>query len=329
MLIDLHSITISLRSKDDRINGRWRHYFDLELASHYSWNEDTKPDIILEAKVESTLPSLPSVPIYYKSSDPPLTIFEDQEQYLLLRLSDLSQVQLRLPLHFPTSNNDPTHALIIVTETSLNIGILEDITTLALAPILRRHGLFLIHAFTAALNHEAVMFVGPSGSGKTSSGLALISAGWHILANDMALIRKVDVPRALLSPGTVQIAPTTMSLLPHYEQLIKKYPRRPGEIKTSIPRREFIDTKEILWSAPIKTIFFPSIGEINSHVVEAVPRAVGLARLMESSMDQWDQGIWEVHIGFLEKLSCEVDFFELYLGNDMVELPAFIKNVLV
>ena len=70
----------------------------------------------------------------------------------------------------------------------------EDLTTLALAPLLRRLGLFMIHAFTAALSGKAVMFVGPSGSGKTSCGLALASAGWQILANDVALMQESGGP---------------------------------------------------------------------------------------------------------------------------------------
>ena len=139
-------------------------------------------------------------------------------------------------------------------------------------------------------------------------------------------MRLVDVPFALLSPGTVHIAPTTFSLLPELKDLSTKYPRNPGYRKVHVPRLEFLPEEAVLLSAPIKVIYFPLIGEKERHGTDAVPRAIGLARLMESSMDQWDQEAWDVHIGFLERLSHAVSFHTLYLGSDMSNLPAFLEE---
>ena len=69
-------------------------------------------------------------------------------------------------------------------------GRFEDLTTMALAPVLRRRGIYLIHAFSAAANGQALLLCGASGSGKTTTGLALCAAGMQLLANDIAALRR-------------------------------------------------------------------------------------------------------------------------------------------
>jgi hypothetical protein len=150
-----------------------------------------------------------------------------------------------------------------------------------------------------------------------------------MLANDMTLISQTDVPRALLSPGSVRISSNTFSLLPHYSNLQAKYPRISSQYKASIPRIEFVDNANPLFSAPIKFILFPTVGAHKIHQLTLIPRAIGLARLLEASLDQWDQGTWENHIGFLENLSHEIEFYELRLGHDMSVLPRILEQSLM
>jgi hypothetical protein len=185
----------------------------------------------------------------------------------------------------------------------------------------------LVHAFTASKNEKAVMFVGPSGSGKTSSGLSLVAAGWHFLANDMALVRQSNATLALLSPGTVQVSPSTISLLPQFSGLLTRYPKKPGKRKISVPRSGIFQKNEKVQSAEVRFILFPTVKGTQEHQVKAVPRAVGLARLMKSSMDQWDKETWKTHVRFLEQLSYQVDFYDLELGKDMAKLPQCLGSV--
>jgi len=320
MLLHLHALLLALRSNNDRITEQWRGLFDFDLAQSFSGLSDVEPDIALEAELVSSLPPAPAFPSFYLTIDPPLAVYATGVHRMLLRLSNKAQIQLTL------SDSETLNARILVTNRAINDGSFEDITTFALAPLLRRHGLFMIHAFTAVYNKKAVMFVGPSGSGKTSCGMALTAAGWQLLANDVALMRREDTSLVLLSPGTVHVSPATFSLLPSYGHLFDKYSQNLSNMKVSVPRLEFLQDEPVQLSAPIKAVYFPSIGDKKNHEIEAVPRAVGLARLMESSMDQWDQETWEDHIRFLEHLSYNVVFYSLHLGRDMSSLPAFLEQ---
>ena len=326
MLIDLHSFAISLISSNEHVIRRWRQVFDIELANQSAKILQKKPVLVLEAEVRNELPQLTSSSPTYESSDPPLKAYLFDENNLVLRLSNFGHIQFQFSASTTKDSDKTGYAKIVLTEPSLEFGALEGMTTLALAPVLRRRGLFLIHASAASDGEKAVMFVGPSGSGKTSSGLALIYAGWHFLANDVALVRQTDAICALLSPGTVQITTSTSELLPYYADLFKKYPLQPGQRKISVPRSGILPMDKPVRSAAISLIFFPTINKADEHVAKAVPRAVGLARLMKSSMDQWDPGTWEAHVGFLEKLSYEVEFYDLHLGKDMTTFPHWLES---
>lgn len=329
MLIDLHSIKILLSSRDDRVVEQWQQLFSFELVDTTAWDQDSKPDLVVEAEVVSCLQSLPSWPIIYETTDPNIIVQYDQARQLQLRYSNAGHIQLWLPDKGKDSELETTSANIVLAGPSVNAGALENLTAMALAPLLRRRGLFLIHAFTAADEQGAILFVGPSGSGKTSSGLALVTAGWHFLANDLAILCQNDLPYALLSPGTIQVTPKTFDLLPQLKSLISLDARKTGSNKkVSIPRGAVISNNEPVRSAPIAAIIFPSVGSSANHQLSQVPRAVGYARLMASSMDLWDQEIWAEHLIFLEHLSQVVDFYDLALGPDLSDLAQYLPGLL-
>lgn len=325
MLVDLHSITISLQSKSELVKKQWRILFDCELARNPLWSEHTEPDLVLQAEVVSSLPPSPANPPSFLTIAPPIAVYAQGSGHHLLRLSNKAQIELTLPY---ASSNQQAGAHIKMTPRALDDGSFEDITTYALAPLLRRRGLFMIHAFTTVYDHRAVMFVGVTGSGKTTSGLALLASGWQLLANDVALMCHAGAPLALLSPGTVNISPATFPFLPELNKFSIKYPPSSPYVKVEVPRLEFLPVEKVCLSAPIKAVYFPVIGKRERHEVKIMPRAVGLARLMESSMDQWDQATWEDHIDFLERLSREVSFYSLFLGNTMSDLAAVLHETL-
>jgi hypothetical protein len=145
----------------------------------------------------------------------------------------------------------------------------------------------------------------------------------------MTLIQEKGKPSALLSPGTIRVTMETFSLLPQLQGLRKKYPKHRGHIKSSVPRQEFVDNDQVKLSTPITAIVFPLIGKTQNHELRSIARSIGLARLIESSLDQWDQDVWSQHIDFLERLSHSVEFYELFLGQNMVTLPQHLERHLV
>ena len=222
--------------------------------------------------------------------------------------------------------NHRAKAIVKITREILDNGGFEDVMTLALAPFLRRQGFFMVHAFTAAIGQQAVMFAGPSGQGKTSAGLVLVCNGWSFLANDVTLLSTNGSVKALLSPGTVHTWPSTLTLLPHLTRLLEQQQPHPYHGKIPIPRLALLARNSPQLSAEMTAVYFPEITRHGEHTIIPLNRAEGLARLMESSIDQWDRSAWQGHIDFLVRLSHQVTFRQLMLGQNLSTLPELLDQ---
>jgi hypothetical protein len=213
-----------------------------------------------------------------------------------------------------------------VLNSRLDAGHLEDIIFAGLAPILRRHGYYLTHAFAACWMEKAILFVGPSGSGKTTAGLGLVSSGWGYLANDVVLIQKVnDSVWALPTPGGIAIAPETTRLI---SSLFQSRSRNyfPDTVKKSyLPAADVVPGWA--YAAPVKAICFPSIQKGGSSSLSLISQAEALATLMESSVDRWDDDTLIRHIDLLQRLCLQVDSFKLHLGEDVSQLSELLSDV--
>lgn len=325
MIVNLHGLLIELNSQDKRVRQQWRTFFDYELTTGSQTKLGQEADIVLQVNVTTSVLQRPKGRPFYISSKPPLDVYIHEDHFVLI---PYDQIQIRLniaDLKNPHLAQEPD-ALVSITPFVLENGSFEDVITLALAPFLRRKGFFMVHAFTTAVPQQAVMFSGPRGSGKTTAGLALVTAGWQLLANDVALLRENGAIAAALSPGTVHASPKTMTLLPKLARIQGTHTPHPYHGKIAIPRLELLRIKKPDLGAQLKIVYFPQVGQNGRHQITNLPRAVGLARLMEASMDQWDQSTWNAHIDFLERLSRQVTFRRLILGSDLSTLPQLLEE---
>lgn len=193
---------------------------------------------------------------------------------------------------------------------------LEDMTTIALAPLLRRQGIFLLHAFGIARQQEAVLFVGPTGSGKTTAGLALVLNGWQLLGNDLIMLTQTAAGIvANPTPGTIRIRPQTAALLNslHEEPL----PTTPISTQQFVSRWGLLQGEKQLVSA----VYFPHIHPDQSTRRTPLARSIGLVKLLEASVDRWDTAMLKNHMGLLQQLVHQAHMFELINGRSIHSLP--------
>jgi len=61
----------------------------------------------------------------------------------------------------------------------------------------------LVHATAIAVDGDAVLLRGPSGAGKSDLALRLIEAGARLLADDQALLRRVDNHIIVRAPAAI------------------------------------------------------------------------------------------------------------------------------
>ena len=194
---------------------------------------------------------------------------------------------------------------------------LEDIVFSSLAPVLRRRGCFMIHAFAAVKDGKALLLIGESGSGKTTTGLSLVGQGWLYLANDMVLVAEQNGSIvALPTPGGIRLTAESVALLPGLSILQDELW---GVGKRFYPATSLVEG----WAtpAPVARILFPTLSDSDSISLQQQPRSITLARLMEGSLDRWDTDCLKGHSKLLGTLSEQAEGFDLKLGRKLKMLP--------
>jgi hypothetical protein len=326
MRLLLHDVPLELLSSAAAVRAGWGAIFDRELALA-ARRPPPPPALQLRAEIVPAL-SPPAAAgsqssTCFSDGDGPVhvTVPDDGRDTLCLRLARPAQITYRFNAAVPQAHIQLTRAI-------LDTHNLEDITLIALAPLLRRRGLFFIHAFAAAAGAKAALFVGPSGSGKTTTGLALLGAGWRFLANDAALL--VEQPSgiwALPSPGPLNIHPQTLDLLPELRGWAGMQ-EAPAAQKVTLPRERALTEGQFAAAAPVTAVFFPTLAPAGPGSAREIPAAVGLARLLEQSVDQWDLATLEAHLELLARLSAQARFYDLLIPRSRRPDPGLLQALL-
>lgn len=314
MILNLHAARISLESADQVLRREWQALFT-------GWLDDSAAavDMCLRLRLCAELPSLPPHPPFFRDDDGRLpgeggilSVYGLADEAVLLHFLDGAQVRV------PLQAGAQAVAEGMLLAQALQYGRFEDITFTSLAPLLRRRGYYLAHAFAASKDGRCVLIVGPSGSGKTTTGLALLAQGWRLLANDVVLLEERNGRiYALPTPGMVQIRAHTFRLLPHLCRLL---PQADRPIDMAIAAQVLVNGR---WAAPspVTHLYFPFIEQRPYTTLHRQNRAVALACLMSESIDRWDERALSPHLTILQKLVRQADAYALHLGQRLEEIP--------
>jgi hypothetical protein len=313
---------VQLSSSSSYIQAWWTQFF-----TGWPRARSTSPDIVLHLDLSDKLPALPkSEPFFSDSQHYPgdkgiLDVYHAGKDNVLLHFVDGAQIEV--PLSSTTMK--PMVANGVVVQDVFRNGRFLDITYTSLAPLFRRHGYFMIHAFAAVKNGSAILIAGPSGSGKTTTGLSLILAGWRLLSNDVLLIRPAATGViACPTPDDVTIRPKSFVLLP---ELVKFVPN-----KTSLEQIVTLTGYDLTngqWGQPslVKAIYIPQIEAREESEARPLSRAVCLAHLMEESVDKWDTQTLSAHIDALQTLCRQAQTYTLHLGSNAGNLPDVVPAI--
>ena len=320
MLVCFNDIHVQLLSPDAEIQEQWARLFN-------GWPQAgiATPDITLRLELTNKLPNLPtSHPIFsdshrYPGENGVLDVYQAEEEHVLLHF--LGGAQVKVPLKPPVPT-EPLAAAGWMTPDVFHDGRFLDITYTSLAPLFRRHGYFMVHAFAASKNGRGVLIVGPSGSGKTTTGLSLILAGWQLLCNDVLLIQ--NSPDGIIAhptPDDITIRPKTFMLLPELTQFVPA-----GKSLDQVVDLTGNDLANGCWAnaTPLRAIYIPKIEERQRSEKRPLSRAVCLAQIMEESIDKWDKQTLSEHINTLQVLVHQAHPYTLHLGSNLNELPSLL-----
>jgi hypothetical protein len=306
---NFHGLTIEGTTHDAAVREHWQQSF-AALRS-----VDDSPALSFRLDVLADLPPRPSGEPQFRQGDA-------LEYYLDGRVAVAHFPrfgQLRLDLAQGVTEGR------IVPAALTTYGVFEDLVAIGLSPHLRRRGLFLIHAFAAALNERALLLVGGIGAGKTTTGMSLLDAGWKLLSNDSPIV--AASAEVLNYPGLLAAYSDTLARFASTAHLAHVTPDAAGRNKITL-------AAERLWPdawidrAPAGAIFFPHIEARPTHAVEPLAPPEALRRLLPHAVEQWDREMIPEHLRILRLLVEAAPAYVLRLGPDVHAIPTLLENVM-
>ena len=304
MIWDFHGLAVAGVSNDRRLQARWAEAF----ASRPSVTGPA--DIAVRLDIVGELPPPPAgAPAF--QADGFLAYYLDGP-VAIAYLPGAATVSFELA----TGRSHAQCSEAVLTR----YGLLEDLIAIALSPHLRRHGMYLVHAFAAAWEGRGVLLVGDQGAGKTTTGLALLTAGWQLLANDAPIL----AARGILSyPGRLAAVPPTWRRFAATAALVA-----PGVAETDKISMAPERIRPDIWldQAGLNAILFPQIERRADHLLEPLGPAATLRRLLPHTVENWDKGEIPAQLRLLRQLVEQAPGFLLRLGPDVATIPALLSQ---
>jgi hypothetical protein len=153
--------------------------------------------------------------------------------------------------------------------------------TLPLVELLKRRGLYAVHAAGLSRGGRALLLAGHSGAGKSTLTLALARAGCGFLGDDtLFLDRPPGRPaglRILAFPDEVDLTEESVGFFPEAAAHLEEAPRA-GWRKRQL-RAEQVYRTEVVWECAPGALIFPRVAGTADSVLEPLDRAEALFEL--------------------------------------------------
>lgn len=190
---------------------------------------------------------------------------------------------------------------------------------------LQRRSHFVFHCAGLARNGRAVLLAGPSGGGKSTLTLALLQAGYYLLADDMCVLT-VEQNGSLSIQGfheDLAVCPDVASLLPSLGPLPAPLP---GSGKIRLPRNHF-SPDDGDYSARPGLVLLPRV-DSTGHRLVPLSKEEALHQFACSALFvTGKRGIQERTFAVIDLLE-QSETYELLLGPDMESAPRVIDSAL-
>ena len=198
--------------------------------------------------------------------------------------------------------------------------------TIPLAELLKRRGLYMVHAAGLAIAGKGLLVAGQSGAGKTTLALALLRAGFGFLADDTVFLAgENNALRILAFPDETDVTAQTLGFFPELHRL-KRSPKPKDR-----PKHAFCSTHAYgvapCWDCVPEIIVFPQPAGRHQSILTPMPKAEALMQLV-CNVVRTEPRSSQAHLDALAGLVRNSRCFRLQTGRDFDRLPALLRSVM-
>lgn len=207
-------------------------------------------------------------------------------------------------------------------------GLRKDVLIYALLVLLRRRGLYGLHASAVSRAGRGCLFVASCGGGKSTSTYALVRSGWSFLGDDALLLRaEDDGVSALALRRDLCLAPDLADVFP---EVLERGDDGPfatrGKRRLSMPT--LYPDRLVERCVPRVCVFPQVVGDPKSRLLP-MDDASAMARLIaQSTVLMLDAEMRPRHLEALRRLAGQTSAYRLFAGSDLRREPGLLDSML-
>jgi hypothetical protein len=199
--------------------------------------------------------------------------------------------------------------------------------TLPLVELLKRRGLYGLHAGGVCRGGRALLLPGTSGAGKSTLTLALARAGFGLLGDDTLFLarRPGEGPRVLAFPDEFDLTDQTVSLFPGLAPLLGGPPAAGWRKRQLRVERAF--GTPVVWECAPAVLVFPRVAGVRHS--ELTPLSPGEALLeLAPNVLLTEPRSSQAHLDALAELVAASECYRLATGTDLEEAVRIVGELL-
>lgn len=199
--------------------------------------------------------------------------------------------------------------------------------TPAFLEVLKRFGLYNLHASTVCQGNNGIFFSAATGSGKSSLAVSLVRSGFGFLSDDITFVSKTDSEVELLAfPQPIQMWDDALDRFPELHNV--KLNQSPCQGYKKQFRAKDIYPGSIRERTSPKILIFPQIIDQKESYLEELSKTKAIVELIPQSLIVAQRSIVKDHLDILSDLIDCCDCYRLFFGSDIDLIPKLISNLL-
>ena len=198
--------------------------------------------------------------------------------------------------------------------------------TICLVEILKRRGLYGLHAGGFSANGKCLLIPGTSGAGKSTLTVASLRANFDYMSDDMVfLIGREDGFRVLAFPEEVDVSDQTAGFFPELNFLLRA-PKRGGWRKHQIHPIQIYGTKVTPEAKPAAVVI-PRIAVAETSVFTRMDPDEALLEMVPNVL-LTEASSCRAHLDALSELVASTPCYRLETGRDFDRLSVRFRELL-